>query len=372
MDHDCSLRLPTWLTGVSLFLVLFHPAGAHAIQISDNVLAHIIAAGSYQAVQASNDEDVDGAALPVQLSFAWKINDKSRVYTKFGFAKGDGVNIDSPFNIDPWGADLEIDVTNINGTSRDYLLTAWYRHTFFRKDDHHFDIAVGLIDGTEYLDRNLLSNNEYTQFMNSVLVNAPNVFIPSYHPGVGMVYRKGNVSARMAYMKLHENLDGNEGQYAAVELDYNVQNRLGLGQYRATLARTDDSYFAADGDGLTHRKAIVFSFDQQLARGLGVFTRFGLQDDDASVDYKSILSGGIQVRGIHWNRIFDTVGIGLARLQDGNQDIESSSVFEAYYRAAMNEHLDITLDVQYMQDRYVDNTDDVDGWILGVRALAHF
>ena len=372
MDDNWVLTPVHRLAVAILGLHLMFPSLAEAVQITEKLHAHILAAASYQAVQTDDNDDPDGAAVPVQLAFAWKLDDKNRLYTKLGFAKGDGVNLDSPFNIDPWGADLESDVTNINGTGRDYLLTAWYRRTLLKDEEQHFDVAVGLIDGTDYLDRNILSNDEYTQFMNAMLVNAPNVFIPSYNPGIALIWGKGDISTRFAYMRLHENEDGNEGHYAAMEVDYSVRNHLGPGMYRVTLAHTDNSYFKVSGTGMTSRRAMVFSFDQQLARGLGVFTRFGMQDDRAFIDYESIVSGGLQVRGIHWNRASDTVGVGIGTLQGGNKGLKRSRVFEAYYRFAVNRYFDATLDVQYMSDKYYDTSDDVSGWVLGVRALTHF
>lgn len=370
MDNKRKLITSVRLAPVISWLLF--PLHASAVQITENVHAHILAAASYQAVQAGNDDDPDGTAVPVQVGLEWRLDDKNSLYTRLGFARGDGVNLSSPFNIDSWGADLESDVTNINGTSRNYLLTAWYRHTFFSDDDQHFDLAAGLIDGTDYLDRNILSNNEYTQFMNAMLVNAPNVFIPSYNPGIALIWGKGAFSTRFAYMNLNENNDGNEGHYAAMEIDYSVHNHLGPGMYRVTLAHTDKSYFDTSGNGMTSRRAMVFSFDQQVASGVGIFTRFGMQDDTAFIDYESILSGGVQIRGIRWKRPRDTVGIGMGTLQGGNSGIKRSRVFESYYRFALSRNFDATLDAQYMSDVYQDASDDVSGWVLGVRGLAHF
>ena len=343
-----------------------------AVQISNNFTADILIAGAYQAVNADGTDDPDGHAVPAQVELNWKISEKSQLYTKLGFAQGNGLNDDSPFNIDPWGATLEADVKDINGTGRDHLLTAYYRHTFLNEEDQHFDIALGIIDGAEYLDLNAFSNDEYTQFMNSVMVNAPNIFIPSYNPGVGAVWGKGAFSARFAYMRLKENNDGNEGDYVAFELDYLISTRLGHGQYRVTLAHTDKSYFDIEDDGMVSRRAIVFSFDQQLGDGIGAFTRLGLQDEKASIDYKSIISGGLQFEGDIWGRADDTLGIGLASLQGGNEDISRSRVLEAYYRVAYNDVFAATADIQYMDDEYQDSTSDLDGWVYGIRLVADF
>jgi len=356
-----------FLMGLAGFLMTFH---ANAIELTDKLTADVLIAGTYQAISADGTDNPDGTAVPAQVEIDWELSEKSRLYTKLGFAHGDGLNDDSSFQISPWAANLESDVKDINGTDRDYLLTAWYRHTFIKKEDQHFDIALGLIDGTDYLDQNEYSNDEYTQFMNSALVNAPNVFIPSYNPGAALVYGKGAFSTRIAYMRLKENSDGNEGDYFAAELDYLISTPLGYGKYRVTLAHTNNSYFALYEDGMVTRKSIVFSFDQQLGNGIGAFTRFGIQDDKASIDYKSIISGGLQFEGENWSRTGDTAGLGIANLQDGNEGITRSRVFEVYYRFILNDHFDATLDVQHMSDEYKNSADDVSGWVYGLRLVA--
>ena len=57
----------------------------------------------------------------------------------------------------------------------------------------------------------------------------------------------------------------------------------------------------------------------------------------------------------------------------GNTDVKHSNVFEAYYRASINEYLAISVDAQYVDD----SLDEVDpkqrnpvGWIFGLRATA--
>jgi len=46
-------------------------------------------------------------------------------------------------------------------------------------------------------------------------------------------------------------------------------------------------------------------------------------------------------------------------------------VAEAYVRFALDEYVALTLDVQYMQDKY-DDADDPNGFIYGLRLTAEF
>ena len=105
--------------------------------------------------------------------------ENDEIFFLFGFAAGNGLTGVTPFNLAPWAAALEDDVKDINGRNRDYLLQAWYKHIFEFSEDHTLGLIGGIIDSTDYLDDNEYSNDEYTQFMNEALVNAPNAFLPS-------------------------------------------------------------------------------------------------------------------------------------------------------------------------------------------------
>ena len=88
-------------------------------------------AGAYQYQDFSEAAGADNAgkgALPFQPEISFKPTENDEIFTKFGFAAGNGLNEDSPFVLAPWVADLEDNVKHINGNSRNYLLTAWYKH----------------------------------------------------------------------------------------------------------------------------------------------------------------------------------------------------------------------------------------------------
>ena len=116
------------------------------------------------------DNDCRGA-LPLQLEASFNPNDANELFVKFGFAAGNGLNEVSPWALAPWAADLEDDVKNINGRSRDYLLAAWYKHTFSLVNDSTLGATLGILDSTDYLDANEYANDEHTQFMNEAFVN---------------------------------------------------------------------------------------------------------------------------------------------------------------------------------------------------------
>ena len=349
-------------------------APALAYDVNEQLSVGGVIAGSMQcqslSEKAGADNECDGA-LPLQPELSFRPTGSDELFVKAGFASGNGLNDKSPFVLAPWAADLHDDVKDINGSSRDYLLTAWYRHTFTLQRDATLDATIGIIDATDYLDENAYSNDEYTQFMNEALVNGPNAFLPSYDTGGVLGWSAGPWSLRGVVMSVNENDDGDDYTFYGAQLGYTLQSELGEGNYRVLVDRTSKDFHDSNGDSRHERTAILFSFDQQLGEVLGAFLRFGWQDDSAAVHYDAIWSGGIDIKGSPWNRTDDNIGLGYAYLNGGNLDIRQSQAAEAYYRFVINAHLALSADIQYMKDDRK-NQENPAGFIYGMRLTAEF
>ena len=378
------------------FLALGIGAPAHALDITDNFSMGgvLSAAGQYQTL--SDDGEIAGqegddefnAGMPLQPEFHLRLTEDDEFFMKLGFAAGNGLNSTedegnvkrrSPFTLTTWAADLEDDVEDINGRNRDYLLTGWYKHTFrFKKSS--LGMTGGFIDSTDYLDENAYANDEYTQFLNEVFVNAAQANLPSYDGGGALEWERGNWILRGVYMNVGKNdneiQDANSYNYFGATLGYTLNSSWGEGNYRLTVGGTNEKFENEDGtdddEGLIGG---VFSFDQQIGNNWGAFLRVGWQDDDAAeVVHDALYSGGIDIRGALWGRGEDNVGIGFAYL-DGNNELDDTMVFETYYRLALGDYIAITADVQYMNDDYESNAvdaEDAEGWIFGLRTTAEF
>jgi hypothetical protein len=349
-------------------------APALAYEVSDQLFIRGMLAGSIQCQKLSGETGANNecdTALPLQPEAGYRPTDSDEFYVKAGFAHGNGLNDKSPFILAPWAADLHDDVKNINGSGRDYLLTTWYRHTFTFPQGSSLDATIGIIDATDYLDGNAYSNDEYTQFMNEALVNAPNAFLPSYDAGAAFVWNTGAWSLRGVLMSVNENNEGNDYRFYGAELGYQLQSDLGEGNYRVLLNRTSEDFLASNSESRHEHKSILLSFDQQLGNVVGAFIRFGTQDDAAAVNYDTIWSGGIQIGGVAWERRDDNIGLGYAYLAGGNPGIRHSQVAEGYYRFVINDHLALSGDIQYMKDDLRDQENPA-GFIFGMRLAAEF
>lgn len=375
-NHRQLTPAPYFYHQVAAFLMLtmrFTAGAAHAYDITDKLSVGGVLAGVYQIMDVEADDlgERGGGALSLQPEFSFRPTERDELFTKLGFAIGNGLDEFFPSVLRPWAAALEDQVKNINGSGRDYLLTAWYKHTFDLGRGGRLGLAAGLIDATEYLDVNAFANDEYTQFMSEALVNGPNGFFPSYDLGGALEWDSGSVEFRAVVMAVNSNKDGNAYQFYGIQFDYKVETPLGKGTYRLILDGTSDDFLDPGGEGTESRSAAILSLDQELGDTIGVFVRIGTQEDDAAVNFKNLFSGGLNISGELWGRERDNVGIGYAFLNGGNLDIDYSQVAEAYARLVLNDYLALTLDIQYIQERAAGG--GAEGFVYGIRlVLAEF
>ena len=120
-----------------------------SLEIFDKISVGGVAAGAYQ-YQSVDDapgfDDTGRGAFVFQPEIGFALTDADEIFTKFGFAAGNALNdaAVSPFIFAPWAADLEDDVKDINGRNRDYLLAAWYKHTFTSIKPAHWELPEDL------------------------------------------------------------------------------------------------------------------------------------------------------------------------------------------------------------------------------------
>jgi hypothetical protein len=356
---------------VLLLVLVLKSAPAASYEVTDKLSFGGILAGAYQ-YQVLGDsspeyEDNGRGAVPFQLEISYTPTPSNELFAKFGFAAGNGLNDGtSPFYLAPWAATLEDDVKDINGRNRDYLLTAWYKHIFIFTGEQQLALTGGIIDATDYLDENAYSNDEYTQFMNEALVNGPQGFLPSFDIGGAAEWEFNQFAIKGVAMNVGENDDGKNYNYYGVQFSYSMEFGLGEGNYRAIFNITSEDFLNPAGTETERLNSFLLSFDQELGDIFGAWIRFGWANDDAARDWKSLYSGGINIKGSGWQRPDDTIGIGYGFLDGGNMGIDNTQVFETYYRFAVNEFLAASADIQYMKDS-MEVSGDADGWVFGVR-----
>lgn len=327
-----------------------------------------VLAGGFQFLLLDGGDE-EGGALTIRPSLDFALTEADHLHVTVALSGGKGVNGVSPLALAPWAADLEDDIEDINGSDVDYLQGAWYRRSFKPGAGQSLALTAGFIDSTEYLDQNEFANDEYTQFMNEVFVNAPTGSFPSYDLGAALEWSGGPWSVNAAAMRVAENDDGNSYLFAGAQLGYYAESGLGAGNYRVTLGYASDEFLGPGGSSTNPLLGVHVSADQRLGEILGVWARLGVQDDSTAVTHRSLLSGGVNLSGRVWGRDQDNAGIGYAYLDGGNTEISSTHALEAYARFAITPALAASVDMQYLSDS---GAGSVDGVVLGARVVYAF
>ena len=346
---------------------------AEAYELTEKLSLDGVLSGAVQCQSLSDEtagDDTCKSAIPLQPELTYRTSMHDRLFLKLGFAAGNGLNDVSPFNIPSWGANLNNDVKNINGSGRDYVLEAWYEHVFELDRRNRLGVILGIIDVSRYLDQNAFANDEYIQFMNPALSNAPNTFFPAYDPGIAAEWYIGEWAFSGVLMNVHQVNSPDMYTFYGLQAGYRLETELGTGNYRISL-NGDRDFVDEAGASKQKNDIVIISIDQQFGNKIGAFTRVGWRLDDELINYRAIYSGGIDIRGATWGRILDNIGIGLVYLDGGNQKIINSRIAEAYYRMVINPYLAFTADIQYMRDEYFQIA-GAEGVIYSFRATVNF
>ena len=358
---------------------------ALAYDVTDKFSVDATLSGVYQRVSLSDQEaqslgvgdSVGRGSGTMDLGFNFHPTEKDEFQVTLSFGAGDGLKYTPIFSLATNADDLESDLKDINGRDRDYLLEAWYKHTFKLGEDLSLSGTVGLIDATAYLDQNTYANDETAQFMNEVFVNNPVLNLPSYDLGGILELSLKDFSIKGLFIGSKtedwEVQDAFRGYgYYGLELSHKLKDPFGEGNISLIGYTTTKDFVDWDGFKGEALKGYGLSFDHSIKEHFGVFVRVGWQDDKAAITHQKCYSGGIDISGKLWGREDDNIGLGYAYLKGPSQgDLKSTHAIEGYVKFKTTNFSYLTFDVQYVKDRFNDNT-KLDGTIYGVRFVVNF
>jgi porin len=371
---------PTRTRSISAIALLGLSSLAHGYDVNDQLSGSATLFGSAQYGSFDHNVDEDGntigsqwgtaGGVDLEVDFVPTANDE--LYARGRYAKGNGLNNDWAGGLAPWGTDLHDDLTDINGSNRDYLLEAWYRHRFgFGDGKRSLSVTAGLIDAAAFLDDNAYADDEMVHFMNDAFV--ARAYMPAYDWGAGAELDLGRVGINAVYMNSKTGDDADKRfDYAGAQVHYHANHDIGEGTHRLWAQLTLNDFLDPNGEQLKSRRSVGVSIDQAVGEYYGLFFRSAWQVKKAAVDYKAAYTGGIHINGVLWGRSSDEAGFGIGYLPGGNGDITDTRVSEAYVRVNINRHIDVTADLQYMKDSLRDGGQDRKVWIPGLRLVVSF
>ena len=245
------------------------------------------------------------------------------------------------------------------------------------------DISIGLIDATGTFDGSDVANDEGSQFVGSSFVNNPTIGFPDYT--LGTIYSSQNTETKTGYsltiMSSHGLGDNEHASYE--ELFHVSDDGKGVfiaGEYNWSLARSHwragiwtntAKHDHLDGNGKTDDNYGVYvSTDIALGEN-NLNLRAGLANKDVS-EASNFVAVSYQT-----NVLGNVTGFGLAHTGASNElaGAENTLHAEAYSRFDINDHLQITPNIQWIKNSGFDDSNssfDDKITIIGVRANISF
>jgi len=352
-----------------LLLPVSLPAQPNRWEVSGS-LTGVYHHGSFDQARTSagaSRGDTGRGSVALDLESTLQIGTRSRLFAAASLAEGNGLDGAGGVSVRVNADDLEDDLENINGRSRDYLREAWYAFDLAAEAATRFRMTAGIIDATRYIDLNRAANDELHQFMNEVFVNR--FFLPSYDPGIAVAVDGETWSVHGVWMNTRaETVDGGYDDFDFFGLDVGIRYQLaaGEGTGRVILLTTSDAF--GEDDSNVHGAG--FSIDQNLGQHVMAFARAGVFNEEPSVlTHKALYSGGLQFSGTLVGRPQWVTGLAYAFLDgvaDAPGDVRDTRVWEIYARWNPTSGLGIGLDLQHVTD---DLRQDKNPslWAVGVR-----
>jgi hypothetical protein len=328
-----------------------------------------------------------GAGFTADLELTWKpalpLVEDGKFYVRIH--AGDGTGADrggrpnNPVNVLLANLNTIADDNSGGNDSGLNLLEAHYTHEFF---DKTLNVTGGKAKSLLFLDGNAFANNDRKQFVGKPFVNNSVLDSESeYTPTIGGEFKPTGLLAFsvVGTSTSRPNVEGTPLADTAKSKYDNVFSTPFLGgqmtvspkfgelegNYRlyGWYAGYNHSKLDSDRNPIDGKKdkgwGIGISADQQLTRMIGLFGRFGRNNDDVYV-VQWEASGGVNLKGLIPGRDEDNLGLGFAALAPGDRYDRNDPEYhlELYYRIAVTENLAFSPDLQYVWNPGGDSSND--------------
>jgi hypothetical protein len=339
--------------------------------------------------QGTNDVEIDGekyrnpdgAGFVADLELTFSPIEGGEMLLRIHAGEGDGADRD----LEAGGATFA-DLNTLNDDNPDddgvRILDIFYTQAFLSEK---LFVSLGKTEPLAFLDDNAFANDEYGQFVGKPLVNNP-VFDSEdeYAPLVALQAKPAEALAvTLVFQSSSRPLLDEEQQKSSFDKIFDkpfLAGQLafspGLGDHEGNYriygwAQTYD-HAKLTGEGSEEGWGVGLSLDQEIHEKIGLFARFGYQNEDV-YEVPWFWSAGAHIQGLLPIRQEDVLGFGVAGLH-ANQHLENDGTevhLEAYWRVLFGEHFALSPDIQYVISPLGD--DDNDGVVAGMlRGEAYF
>jgi len=301
------------------------------------------------------------------------------------FRAGDGGGVDT-------GGFAPVNAAAFGDESRMDLMQAWYQLDIpvgaASGNLGRVEVTVGKIDPFGFFDGNNIADDESEQFLNLAFIHNPlldaggdiGVGDDGASPGLRLSYisdvnGSDHFSASLGFFGAGEGGDFSDAfsnRLLIGQLEYAGKTIGGLtGAYRL-YAWSNNAALKLDGVTEERHSGWGISLDQQIAEHVTLFSRLGFSTK-GQVNFDRAYTLGAQFDGGLWGRADDRIGLAEGRLEATKASgmTGNETPVELYYAWQVNEHLQISPNLQWIGDPGGDQSaGDVTIW--GLRAKASY
>jgi hypothetical protein len=360
------------------------------------------AAGAEDGMRTSRGSFRGDVALELPAG-AWG-GAEGKIFTHVRFGQGEGVVLRPTYTSTP--NTTAFPRADGSGGAHAIVAQAWYQLTAplasggpARDSRDRLELTFGKMDAFLFFDQNAVADDETVRFMNNAFVHSPLLDSGGdtagddhgFAPGVRIAYvhekeESGAWTVSLAAFGSGPGADFHaspDRPFVIGQVETTRQPITGLpGTYRA-YAWTNGRTVDFDGEFERH-SGFGFSADQRVSEAITLWGRFGRQLD-GQVRFDLALTLGAEIRGDSWGRPADAFGLaaGFLRTSPEYRDATADSMLvgyaasgteriaELYYRWRVNEHLDVTPDLQWIR-RPGGDASASDAFVVGVRGRVGF
>ena len=319
----------------------------------------------------------DGAGYVADIELEFEPIKGGSFYMRIHAGEGDGADE----GVEDFGA-LFADLNTINDDNPDDseldVLEVYYTQNFM---NDKLSISFGKTEPFVFVDDNEFANDECSQFVGKPFVNNPMFDSEDeYGPIVAINFMPKNTLTLTALVQ-SSSWPRNEEDKQKDKWSNFFRRPLIAGQikYSPTIYGKSGNYRlygwvqtykherVGKKTGTDEGWGIGLSCDQYITEKIGLFGRFGYQNDEV-YEAPIFYSIGASLRGIIPTRKDDEIGIGFAALKANHAFDKHDTEFhvEGYYRAHISDSFAITCDLQYMANPR-GNTSNDDIWAGMIR-----